>query len=222
MNAVIRFITSFVVWIVLAILLVLFVAFYGVSFIGYTPYTVLSSSMEPAIPVGAMAYIQKVDPETLETGDVITFERGAVGATETYYDTFGDEITLETGTKYIFTHRIVSIDDENKTFVTKGDANEKEDPTAVGFDEIKGKVAYAVPVLGFVDVWIHSTTGKIAVIGFTAVFILLIFLSSYTPKEKEKEDEDEDSEQEQLESSSDTAIEPPSIEQPNEPNKTDA
>lgn len=196
-NSIVRLLTSFVVWIVLAILLVGFIAFYGVSLVGYTPYTVLSGSMEPAIPTGAMAYIQKVEPSTLKEGDVITFERGAVGETETYYDTFGDEIKLETGTSYIFTHRIVSVDKENESFVTKGDANAKEDPTPVSFQEVKGKVAYAVPTLGFVNVWLHTDTGRIAVIGFTAVFVLLLFLSSYTPKEKEEEKEETETDEQE-------------------------
>ena len=31
---------------------------------GYTPYAVLSGSMEPELPVGSMAYVHETDPAT--------------------------------------------------------------------------------------------------------------------------------------------------------------
>ncbi len=75
---------------------------------GYHIYTVLSGSMEPAIPVGSLSYIQETAPEDMKEKDVIA-----------YYG--GSDRTA------IITHRVV----ENRVFmgefVTKGDANPDED-----------------------------------------------------------------------------------------------
>ena len=47
---------------------------------GYTPYAVLSGSMEPEYPVGSLIFVHSVDAETLQPGDAATFHRsdGAV------------------------------------------------------------------------------------------------------------------------------------------------
>ena len=40
---------------------------------GYQLYTVVSGSMEPAIPVGSLVYIKYVEPKEIVEGDVIAF-----------------------------------------------------------------------------------------------------------------------------------------------------
>lgn len=40
---------------------------------GYHIYTVISGSMEPAIPTGSLVYIQEMEPEDVEADDVIAF-----------------------------------------------------------------------------------------------------------------------------------------------------
>ena len=59
----------------LLIVLVFIMAFLiaGVRLIGYTPYTVLSGSMEPTFHVGSLIYVKEVDPTTLKVGDPLTF-----------------------------------------------------------------------------------------------------------------------------------------------------
>ena len=41
--------------------------------LGYHIYTVVSGSMEPAIPVGSLVYINNMTPEDVQEGDVIAF-----------------------------------------------------------------------------------------------------------------------------------------------------
>ena len=41
--------------------------------LGYALYTVVSGSMEPAIPTGSLVYVEHVAPEDIEEGDVIAF-----------------------------------------------------------------------------------------------------------------------------------------------------
>ena len=40
---------------------------------GYNIYTVISGSMEPAIPVGSLVYVKYQEPETIQKKDVIAF-----------------------------------------------------------------------------------------------------------------------------------------------------
>ena len=46
---------------------------------GYHIYTVISGSMEPAIPVGSLLYIPKVRPEDIREHDVIAYYGGEDG-----------------------------------------------------------------------------------------------------------------------------------------------
>lgn len=46
---------------VLVVLVVLVAAFAAPRLVGYTPYAVLSGSMEPQFPVGSIIYVQPVD-----------------------------------------------------------------------------------------------------------------------------------------------------------------
>ena len=48
----------------------------GLQLFGLKPYSVLSGSMESVYPTGSLLYIQKVNPEMLEVGDVITYKMG--------------------------------------------------------------------------------------------------------------------------------------------------
>lgn len=69
-------------------------------------YAVASGSMEPEYKVGSLVFAKKAEPENIRPGDCITY-------------TFGSSTV---------THRVVAVDYEQRTCITKGDANEKEDP----------------------------------------------------------------------------------------------
>lgn len=53
--------------VILALLLV------GARLVGLQVFTVLSGSMEPTYHTGALIYVKKVDPLTVQAGEVITF-----------------------------------------------------------------------------------------------------------------------------------------------------
>ena len=88
------------------------------SLFGYEVYTVVSGSMEPAIPVGSAIYLQAAVPETVTSGDVIAFYRG----------------------RGVVNHRVV----ENRTvsgeFITKGDANEENDMEPVPYSALHAAI----------------------------------------------------------------------------------
>lgn len=100
---------------------------------GYSIFRVLTGSMEPAIPEGALLVVQKTDPSALQVGDVITF--------------YSKDASLN---GEVNTHRIMEIEEENGTylFTTKGDANSTKDMYGVLDRDVIGKVIFSSLLLG--------------------------------------------------------------------------
>lgn len=134
---------------------------------GYEIYTVISGSMEPAIPVGSLVYVQPGAPEDAETDDVIAFHS-----------------SMDTGA--IITHRVIKNDIVTGQIHTKGDANEKEDLYPVGYDYYMGKVVYSVPVLGRVLAFFVIFHGKIAAGSLIGLAILLQIIGGILESANEK------------------------------------
>lgn len=106
---------------------------------GAVPLTVLSGSMSPTIPTGAVVLVKPVDPQVIEAGDVITFQT-APGVAE------------------FVTHRVVRVqqDTDPLSFVTKGDANRGEDIDPVPAGAVRGEVWFHVPYLGTLSEFVKS------------------------------------------------------------------
>ena len=136
----------------------------------YHVYTVISGSMEPAIPVGSLVYVQPGAPEDAETDDVIAFHS-----------------SMDTGA--IITHRVIKNDIVTGQIHTKGDANEKEDLYPVGYDYYMGKVVYSVPVLGRVLAFFVTFHGKIAAGSLIGLAILLQIIGGVMESAAEKKRE---------------------------------
>ncbi len=94
---------------------------------GYKVLEILTGSMEPTIEQGSLILIKETPKEEIENGDVITYR----------YE----------GTNNIVTHRVVNILNSGDTFITKGDANNADDPE-IKYDEIEGVVKGSVPKVG--------------------------------------------------------------------------
>lgn len=75
-------------------------------------YTVVSGSMSPALPVGAAVYVKEKQPREIKKGEIITFFEGET----------------------VITHRVMEIDENAQLFMTKGDANEKQDTQPVKWE----------------------------------------------------------------------------------------
>ena len=73
---------------------------------GYRPYFIMSGSMEPTIKTYQLVLAVPVEPDDVQVGDIITYDR---------YSTVSNLI------KQTVIHRVVSIDD--KEVICKGDHN---------------------------------------------------------------------------------------------------
>ena len=107
-----------------ALAAVILIVFAVMFFSGIRPAVVISGSMEPTITTGSLAFIDTKYDE-LEKNDIVAFERG--------------------GTMVI--HRLIAYSDTG--WITKGDANEDDDPWRVEDSEIKGKTVFWVSRLGY-------------------------------------------------------------------------
>jgi signal peptidase I len=123
--------------------------------LGYQAYQVVSGSMEPALPLGSLIYVETVAPEQVETGDIIVFWSGDSP----------------------ITHRVTKNRLVEGEFVTKGDANAQEDLEPVSYDSLIGRVAYHIPFLGNFLFLYGSTVGKVYIMAFALCGLLLHLLA---------------------------------------------
>ena len=124
------------------------------------PYVVMTGSMEPAIPVSSICFVNETVPaDSIKTGDVIAFRSGEM----------------------LVTHRVTAINEGR--FTTKGDANDTEDAAPVTAENYIGKTVLTIPKAGIVIRFLHTIWGKITA---GAVIVLLIAVS-FKPKERSKE-----------------------------------
>ena len=86
--------------------------------------------MEPTISIGSLILVD-TDAE-LHTEDIVTFQKQ----------------------DSIITHRIVRQIDNQRT-ITKGDANDRDDPTPLYKTQIIGKVILVIPYIGYIDLFIR-------------------------------------------------------------------
>ncbi len=110
--------------------------------------------MEPDIPTGSLVYVQRAEATKIARGDVIAF--------------YG-----ENDTGAIITHRVVKNQVVSGQFITKGDANEKEDLSPVSYDRFIGEVSFHMPVLGSILAYVATLYGKITVAVLVLAAILL-------------------------------------------------
>ncbi|MDO4177460.1 MAG: signal peptidase I, partial [Bacillota bacterium] len=116
------------------------------------PAIIVSGSMEPVIHTGSMVFIDS-DYRDFKERDIVAFETGGV----------------------MVTHRIVQITDEG--FVTKGDANEKEDPAPVPESAFRGRLVMWLPYLGYAARALTSAAGITATAAFYMLLLLIYLLT---------------------------------------------
>lgn len=98
-----------------------------IFFFHIKPVVVVSGSMEPEIPVGSLVFIDQRD-QSVDPGDVIAYRIG---------DT----------TDTMIVHRVVDQNNDG-TYITKGDSNDTADPASVTKQQIVGKEIFCVSKAG--------------------------------------------------------------------------
>lgn len=106
---------------------------------GSTPMTILTGSMQPTYPPGTLIIVQPVAAEDIVIGDPITYQ-------------------IESGKPEVVTHRVIAISTTGTevSFTTQGDNNAVPDPKSVLPVQVRGKVWYAVPYIGYVNTIVNG------------------------------------------------------------------
>lgn len=124
----------------------------------YGAYVIVSGSMEPIIKIKDAVLIKRVDPDSIQRGDVVTY----LSNDESYYG-------------IMITHRVVNIQEENgeKIYYTKGDHNETVDRSPIKGDQIYGKVVMRIPKIGYIKYFLVSSYGWIIAIVIPSLGIII-------------------------------------------------
>ena len=100
----------------------------------------------------------------------------------------GDVITFSIGDGKTATHRIEEVigEGDNKSFKTKGDANDSADGKEVLAKDVIGVCVFSVPFLGYVVDYIQSQMGIYVSVGVVALIVILMVLPDILFGEEEK------------------------------------
>lgn len=129
----------------------------GISGLGsFKVLQVAGTSMEPVLRQGDVIFVRPLSPDaTILKGDIITFR------------------TPESAV--LVTHRVVDIvltDSGPDAYVTKGDANSAPDTAPVFREQVVGRYAFRIPLLGRLSRWIRHPAGLV-ITGMVLVRLLL-------------------------------------------------
>ena len=115
-------------WIGISIVMVALVWF-ALGIFPIFPSIIVSNSMNPTISKGDLVLLQKTDASALQVGDVIQYELENI---------------------QVF-HRIIDVryNEGIRYFITKGDANNAEDPNPVTEVQVMGKYMGRIPYIGW-------------------------------------------------------------------------
>lgn len=130
----------------------------------YDGYYVTSDSMYPAIRKGDLVFTKEVAFEDVEVGDVLTFTRE--------------------GSEKWFSHRVVRIKESEKSFRTKGDNNNVEDPGYTPYDAVVGRVEKKMPLIGFLPMMLATTWGKVVLVLVYVLYIAVEVENAASKKRK--------------------------------------
>lgn len=158
-----RRVSQLLAWaVILVAVFVIAVAVLVPRIAGATPYTILTSSMEPKYPAGTLVVVRPVEPESIGVGTVITYQ-------------------LRSGDPTVVTHRVESVAygrTGELEFITRGDANDGADLEPVTPVQIRGALWYAVPKLGWASQAVDQDQRNAAVYaaaGGLGVYALAMF-----------------------------------------------
>jgi len=138
---------------------------------------VQSGSMEPTIQTGALTIVKPLAKYAV--GDVIMFGK-------------------DTKTEVPTTHRIISDEVRSGVFyyTTKGDANEDPDTHTVSQSEVKGKVLFSIPYLGYLLDFAKKPLGFAFLIGIPAALVIFGELQKIWLEMKKMKQHDTDNQNE--------------------------
>lgn len=149
---------------------------------GYRIFTVVTESMVPKYNVGDVLLVKSTDIEKIKIGDDVTY-LGKVGS-------FADKIV---------THQVIKIENgenDKLNFVTKGIANDTEDPT-ISEDQIYGIVITKLKIITYLNGIINNKYGMYFLIFVPLAILVFSEFNSYKKFDEIEDSEDEEDEEDE-------------------------
>ena len=141
----------------------------GPRFLPYQTFAVLSGSMQPTIPVGAVIIDIPVASSSIKPGNIITFARP---------DRPSEMVT----------HRVVDVvgSANGGYFLTKGDANGTTDYWHVQATGTTLRTVFDLPWLGYPLVYMQTPLGRVITVILPAMILAFLFLQEiWRPRQPE-------------------------------------
>lgn len=167
LSTVLDFLSTFIVTLIVLIAAILVIG----QLAGFHLFSVESGSMTPTYPVNSLVIVREVDPQMIEVGDVITFVANDDGM--------------------LVTHRVISVDPSDKTFRTRGDANNVDDAEPVLWGNTVGKVMFGIPLLGRPFSIMTAPENRKIMISIIGFLLLLSLFWDFQKKRRENKGEAE-------------------------------
>ena len=132
----------------------------------YATLTVLSGSMRPTIPEGAVVVVTPLRPSEIRVGQILTY-------------------AVPEGDRQVVSHRVVEIVEggDRPVIRTQGDANNAPDPWLAQVDgDTAWQVRYSVPALGQMINWLRRPmVHRISVFVFPAMLAIVCLVDIWRP-----------------------------------------
>lgn len=160
-----------IVSIVIVVALLTPAIIYAIPFIvdGYYSSVIMSSSMEPTIPIGSIVVAKRVNPDDVKVSNIIVFQRSN---TKTLHRVI-DKIVVN-GSYY---------------FKTKGDANEGPDPWIVQPEQVNGVLLLTIPYYGYLIYFAGTPIGFILMVIIPATLLIANEIRKIIQLKKEEKTE---------------------------------
>ena len=131
------------------------------TLVGFDSFVVIGGSMGNTVRPGSIVVAQRVDPATLQVGDIVTFRRPQ-----------NPDLPI--------THRVVGIREEDGVtrLQTKGDANATSDVDEFSATLPISKLVYTVPWVGYIVAFARTAAGKLLLIALPLLILLARGLAS--------------------------------------------
>lgn len=138
------------------------------SILRHRIYIVESGSMLPTLKIDSMLIVRELPADKIGIGDIVSY--------------YGEGVDVR------ITHRVVDIKDNGNTFITRGDANNINDPNILEKDRLIGKVVFSIPFVGKIFKTLSNPISIIILIIIGMAWILIPMLVKNRNKVATKKD----------------------------------
>lgn len=143
------------------------------SIFGFRYYTVLTPSMSPAYEVGDVVFVQITPPESINIGDVITFN---------------PSLDNDAYLTHRVTEKLENYEGTGVTcFKTKGDANDSEDSFLIESERVIGTVRFRIPKMGYVIRFVQLRWYFVVPITVMLIVLIILLRAYFSDEEDDKE-----------------------------------